>query len=149
MKIIAVPRIFAEKNKGRLLSMTDTLVVSIIDSGVNPVFHKDAGNVLTVVFDDVHPTTVGTIKLCEGCVHMTPKQANEIIDFIMDNIKGKKRIIVHCTAGICRSGAVVDFLSRILPIDMEWFKTHNTHIIPNEWVRDLLWCQWMTKVENV
>ncbi len=39
---------------------------------------------------------------------ITDDQANEIMSILVDAYESKSNVIVHCSAGICRSGAVVE-----------------------------------------
>ena len=93
----------------------------------------DADNLLILYFDDVD----------EGFPHaMTPEQAKQIVDFI--SIEDNRPIIVHCTAGISRSGAVGEVLNwyfnRFEANDLDYRKFEIMHpdIVPNAHVRRLL-----------
>ena len=92
-------------------------------------FHRDHPNVLRLWFDDVEndyevsPTNKGQNRA------FTKEQAQQIIDFALDN--RDREFIVHCTAGISRSGAVGQFLVDFLEGDKEYFKRRSSHISPN------------------
>ena len=93
----------------------------------------DADNLLILYFDDVE----------EGFPNaMTPEQAKQIVDFI--RIEDNRPIIVHCTAGISRSGAVGEVLNwyfnRFEADDSDYRKFEIMHpdIVPNSHVRRLL-----------
>ena len=93
----------------------------------------DADNLLILYFDDVD----------EGFSHaMTPEQAKQIVDFV--RIEDDRPIIVHCTAGISRSGAVGEVLNwyfnRFEANDLDYRKFEIMHpdIVPNAHVRRLL-----------
>ena len=93
----------------------------------------DADNLLILYFDDVE----------EGFPNaMTPEQAKQIVDFI--RIEDDRPIIVHCTAGISRSGAVGEVLNwyfnRFEANDLDYRKFEIMHpdIVPNAHVRRLL-----------
>ena len=93
----------------------------------------DADNLLILYFDDVE----------EGFPNaMTPEQAKQIVDFI--RIEDDRPIIVHCTAGISRSGAVGEVLNwyfnRFEADDSDYRKFEIMHpdIVPNSHVRRLL-----------
>ena len=93
----------------------------------------DADNLLILYFDDVD----------EGFSNaMTPEQAKQIMDFI--RIEDNRPIIVHCTAGISRSGAVGEVLNwyfnRFEANDSDYRKFEIMHpdIVPNAHVRRLL-----------
>ena len=93
----------------------------------------DAENLLILYFDDVD----------EGFPNaMTPKQAREIVNFV--RLEDNRPIIVHCTAGISRSGAVGEVLNwyfnRFEADDSDYRKFEIMHpdIVPNAHVRRLL-----------
>ena len=93
----------------------------------------DAENLLILYFDDVD----------EGFSNaMTPEQAKQIVDFI--RIEDDRPIIVHCTAGISRSGAVGEVLNWYLnrfeadDSDSRKFEIMHPDIVPNSHVRRLL-----------
>ena len=93
----------------------------------------DADNLLILYFDYVD----------EGFPNaMTPEQAKQIVDFV--RIEDDRPIIVHCTAGISRSGAVGEVLNwyfnRFEADDSDYRKFEIMHpdIVPNAHVRRLL-----------
>ena len=93
-----------------------------------------ADNLLVLHFDDVD----------EGFPNaMTPEQAKQIADFI--RIEDDRPIVVHCTAGISRSGAVGEVLDWYYNCWLEdnrqdhWGNERiNSDIVPNSHVRRLL-----------
>ena len=93
----------------------------------------DADNLLILYFDDVDTGFPNA---------MTPKQAREIVNFV--RIEDNRPIIVHCTAGISRSGAVGEVLNwyfnRFEANDLDYRKFEIMHpdIVPNAHVRRLL-----------
>lgn len=88
------------------------------------VFNQDHSNVLRLMFDDVdeplHVPLVGDIpdnREYIPVVPMSEAQGQQILDFVRAN-EDKKVFIVHCAAGVSRSGAVAKFI-------MEYFgETH-------------------------
>lgn len=143
MRVFAWPKIAAIHHKEILISAKATLVISIIDSNEEPVFNNEHRHIKTFFFDDIHPTTVNTIGSCYDYKPMNYNQAKDLIHFVMSNVdESINTVIVHCTAGVCRSGAIVDFLRVVLDVDDIQFVRDNPKIIPNEWVRDLLWSVW-------
>jgi len=68
--------------------------------------------------------------------HMTEDQAKELVSFIDDNKECS--FIVHCDAGVSRSGAVGTFICRYLRHSLESFKIVNPNILPNDYVLDML-----------
>lgn len=61
----------------------------------------------------------------------------KLIEFIEAN-KGKKQWILHCTAGISRSGAVGEFLADYFGISYHLFKRDNPQVKPNALVKNIL-----------
>ena len=59
-------------------------------------------------------------------------QALEIVETLLSAIEKDKNVVVHCHAGICRSGAVVEVA------EMMGFKTLNAHRQPNCMVKKAL-----------
>lgn len=93
----------------------------------------DAENLLILYFDDVD----------EGFPNaMTPEQVRAIVDFVRHD--DNRPIIVHCTAGISRSGAIGEVLNwyfnRFETDDSDYrkFEIMHTDIVPNAHVRRLL-----------
>jgi len=66
----------------------------------------------------------------------TDKQADEVLSFV-DKHKDKN-FLVHCDAGISRSGAVGTFVCRYLKKDEKIFSSMNPYIRPNNLVLDKL-----------
>ena len=93
----------------------------------------DADNLLILYFDDVDTGFPNA---------MTPEQAREIVDFI--RIEDNRPIIVHCTAGISRSGAIGEVLNWYFnrfetdDSDCRKFEIMHPDIVPNAHVRRLL-----------
>lgn len=109
-------------NKACFISINDSLGTPEV-----PFFSQSHPNVLTLFFDDVDQdieTAHGTVKA------MTDEQALEIYEFIEKN-KDYENFIIHCTAGISRSGAVGEFVNNFLELDYKKFKEDNPHTHPN------------------
>ena len=78
---------------------------------------------------------------------MTTTDAKRIVDFVVGQ-SPEKPLIIHCTAGISRSGAVGmvlnDWLNRRLSSneeDYNHFYRENPDLYPNEHVQRLLWAE--------
>ena len=67
----------------------------------------------------------------------TRKHAGEIIDFLK-KLDEAEVLVVHCAAGISRSGAVGAFASRFLGINHREFYSKNFRIHPNYHILSLL-----------
>ena len=103
----------------------------------NPLFIMSHHNVINLFFDDVKddfelsPTNKGVTKA------FTEDMAKKLVKFLDDN-KHVKVLMVHCAAGISRSGAVGQFALDYLNGDKEFFKINNSHITPNAEVSRIL-----------
>ena len=104
----------------------------------------DAENLLILYFDDVDAGFPNA---------MTPEQACAIVDFV--RLEDNRPIIVHCTAGISRSGAVGEVLNwyfnRFEADDSDYRKFEIMHpdIVPNAHVRRLLLAELQRNHENL
>ena len=74
-------------------------------------------------------------------VLFSEQDARQILDFVIGvNMRialGNFTLVVHCDAGISRSGAVADFLCDYLGLDRERFNKEN-NIYPNTHVKNIL-----------
>ena len=113
-----------EKMKGAFISINDTMGNWSVSW-----FDEDHPNVLRLWFDDVETDLEISPTNREVCRAFTKEQAQQIIDFALDN--KDKDFIVHCSAGISRSGAVGRFLLDFLEGDKDHFEKTNRFIHPN------------------
>lgn len=95
--------------------------------GEEPYF-KEAKNVMVLWFDDVEEDVLDSNGHLARA--FTISQARELLLFIQQNAH-RGRLIVHCSAGISRSGAVGQFVSDYFGGDKDEFKQTNPHILPN------------------
>lgn len=100
-------------------------------------FKEDHPNVLRLLFDDVdeplHIPLLG--EFADGreyipVVPMSMEQGKKIVDFVKVN-KDVYNFIVHCAAGISRSGAIAKFINEYFGGDEWHFKHLNPHTKPN------------------
>lgn len=84
-------------------------------------FEQDHDNVLTLFFDDVGEKDDNAF---------TQEQGKKVINFFKRN-KNKTGILIHCDAGISRSGAIGEFCADYFGIPYEEFKRKNPRVIPN------------------
>lgn len=100
-------------------------------------FDRDHPNVLRLWFDDVFADTEKSPTNKNQCRAFTEEQAAKVFAFIKEN--RDKDFIVHCSAGISRSGAVGAFINDYLDSDKEFFHKFNfERIFPNAHVSSLL-----------
>ena len=150
MKIKVLPRIFFEKVKGTPIEaelLEKAKIISINSSwGFDdaPPFSERFLNhphLLTLTFDDIcnEPETPEDLG---NAVLFNEAMAQQIMRFVDD---GKLPLLVHCTAGISRSGAVGEVLNwyfnRYLKnntTDDEDFVRNNRQIQPNTLVRKIM-----------
>ena len=150
MKIRVLPRAFFEKVKGtptELELLEKSKIISINSSwGFDdaPPFseeHRNHPHLLALTFDDIcnEPETPEDLG---NAILFNEDMAHAIMRFVDD---GKFPLLVHCTAGISRSGAVGEVLNwyfnRYLETntaDDEDFVENNRQILPNTIVRRIM-----------
>lgn len=107
-------------------------------------FKEDHPNVLRLVFDDIdeplHVPLLG--EFVDGreyipVVPMTEEQGRQIVDFVKAN-KDAYNFIVHCAAGISRSGAIVKFINEYFDGEEWYFRHLNPHTRPNARILNIL-----------
>jgi predicted protein tyrosine phosphatase len=93
-------------------------------------FKKNHDNVLNLEFDDVESDVALDGK--NKYKAFSEEQAREVAEFIDKN--KNKTFLIHCLAGISRSGAVGRFLYDYYPwVDREWFDVNvKSRIQPNQ-----------------
>ena len=113
-------------------SFNDIMFISILNSEDNSGHFKyNQSNVLVLFFDDIitdlnwdnDPNYLGPIAFTE-------EQGKQLLEFI-DLNKNKEQCIVHCSAGISRSGAVGTFINDYLGLDYKIFRQTNPQVQPN------------------
>ena len=115
------------------------MFISIVDSDQfsksrEPYFKENHENVITLAFDDVEHDDLDREFPVKA---FTKKQAKELFQFIKKN-RELEQCIVHCLAGISRSGAVGTFVNGYCGGNWELFKRINPHISPNARVERML-----------
>lgn len=109
-------------------------IISINDSEL--VFNETYGNLLSLVFDDIELDFGRNLKLFDM------EQAKQVVNFL-DKMyfesRAYKPLLIHCTAGVSRSGAVGEFACKYLGYDYERFRKDNRQIVPNTHVLKTLW----------
>ena len=106
-----------------------------------PYFKQDHANVLRLWFDDCSEDKSGILLTGEPYTEkaMTPDQAQTIYDFLLaQQNAGRTNGVVHCAAGVSRSGAVGTFAADFFEVDRTEFKRINPYIQPNPHILSLL-----------
>lgn len=143
MKIDILPRSYFEGRIGsdEIAQLLKTYKVISIQSSSGydsqPPFakgHMESKNLLCLVFDDYFGIPDDPVERARVAL-FTPEHAERIMRFVDD---GSMPLVVHCTQGVSRSGAigyVLDrYFNRVLAKnekDYEYFMTMNPLIMPN------------------
>ena len=139
-RIMAVSRKAIEGwNRSNLLD-DETVIISICNSDMEFIFVNETDNLIQMKFDDIEPQTFMKCFSVEDMIFMNTKHADKIINFILKHERSKKEksLIINCSAGICRSGAIAAFAFQICSVKDVDFANDCNHIQPNNWIINLL-----------
>lgn len=141
MKIIAYPRFYFCKIKDDLINNNRCALISILNyDDTEKIIEDIPGKSVTLTFDDIGRYDIIPEDLLSPYCNMilfNKEHAEKIINFQKTLGKEIEYIIIHCTAGVSRSGAIATFLQEIYNDDNDWFiKNNNIH--PNIHVLTLL-----------
>lgn len=120
-------------NADELCNNLGIIIISINDTNVQP-YLKNSKYIKVFNFDDMSKEDEQFTVRHKA---MSKMQASELIDFITEH-KDAPMCIVHCAAGISRSGAVGEFINDLYGDTYEKFKRDNPQIFPNPYIRKLL-----------
>jgi predicted protein tyrosine phosphatase len=123
-----------ENIKRGCIPSEDFEVISILNADETEVLNDEF---YTFFFDDIGPKS-SAMYCKDQSSAMRISDAIALYETILqlENKTEAIDLIVHCGAGICRSGAVVQFISDKFNVPIEG----SSQIQPNEWVENLLWC---------
>lgn len=128
MEILVKSRDWVENRtysaKGKKNLMTEYNIISVIDPIYYPIFNEN-DDVLTLFFWDLERPMRGYSEL------FTEDMADEVLDYFDLKINNGKDWLIHCTAGISRSGAIASFLREQLNINYREFMDKNPRVNPN------------------
>jgi len=149
MEITVTDRYFFERLRGRpeeeaLFKKARVISVNSVRVPERPPFSErywDAPNVLILFFDDVCDPVAETGRHARA---MDESDAEAVARFAASS--DPRPVIVHCTAGISRSGAIGVCLDEYYnrkcmsnETEHEIFCSNHRHIAPNSHVMQLLW----------
>lgn len=95
-------------------------------------FLDESENVLNLWFNDCEEDLPDVES-----VLFDEEMGRKLINFIEKN-KDKKQWVLHCTAGISRSGAIGEFLADYFGIAYHLFKRDNSQVKPNTLVKNIM-----------
>lgn len=120
--------------------------ISIVGGCGQHLFAADTKRVITLEFDDVKLAEVAasTAEERSRFAIFNTSHADKIIDFLLANHQrpGKQCLLLHCTLGVFRSGAVAAFACDLLGLDRNRFAKDNPKIVPNDLVAQTLKTRW-------
>ena len=124
MKVFIMPKfIFEQAIDGIEKSSKDVFYLSINnpdDEDKTPI-REDSDTFKSMWFYDIDEDIYDEVKDFTYKT-ISDEQLDELYDFIMKN-KDKKNFVVHCTAGVSRSGAVGEFVNDYLEFLMRNLKS--------------------------
>lgn len=146
-RVLACSRELMEHMVGELPELTEKhCLISIVDSPSDRVFGRDSSRVKTLVFHDVSLERLASLNEAQRAPYalFSPAQADEIIEFLLCNHARPQRefLLVHCTLGVSRSGAVAAFANELLGLDSQRFSEDNPNIRPLDRVKQILEERW-------
>ena len=124
-------------NDKTVKNFEDTIFISILDTGTGwfskRQFKEDHKNVLTLKFDDVTVDGESSPTNHFNTQAFTEKNAESIVTFLENN-KNASFCMIHCAAGISRSGAIGQFINDYFRGDYNEFRQMNPRTIPNQMI---------------
>lgn len=116
-------------------------IISIVDpSEQNSAIFKDHMNKLELKFSDCRPYSAWKFPQYKMKA-MSVDDARKVVYFLssVQSSPLSFSLLIHCFAGICRSGAIGYFAQTMSNVHPLTFSERNKQIMPNEWVLDLLY----------
>ena len=135
--IECIPRKTMEDFKDKFLQRDDVAVISIIDPNMPFIFERNTHKILQLKFSDIEPGPfLKHSFICEDMTFMSHGQAMDIVSRInlLANDDNQWKLMINCSAGICRSGAIGQFAQAFSTMPDAHFASVNMHIKPNQYV---------------
>lgn len=131
--ILAVPKAQFDKNVSNeyIKSKSDWVFVSILDEdNTEKKYDTSLPNFLQVkMWDIVEDLTSGD----KHYKKVSDEELIRVVDFINAN-SDKSNFVVHCSAGISRSGAVARWIAEKFEVNSKDFYKNNPYIQPNLYI---------------
>lgn len=135
---------YYKRNFPELLTLNK--IISINDPEDGALFDIEHPNLLSLSFHDI---SCNTLFLREDIYTLfDTSHAKEVINFIRSFSQGDN-ILVHCFAGVSRSGAIGTFIREVFNTDYDEFKKTNPQIVPNTHVLKVLREVYYTDIINM
>lgn len=145
MVIRAVSKQYARQYAFRIEEQPEIAVISILDTGKSAIFSENPKH-LTLCFDDIQPA-VGMHFL--NLTYFNKNHAKDIVEFLEEVKHGNfEMLLIHCTAGISRSGAVAKLARKMLDVPSDKFHKENRFIYPNKYILRKLYETWKEKTKQ-
>ena len=125
---------------------TGNKAISIYGTDQEAVFPKDS-RVLGYQFDDCSPSSCLMLPQYQSITTYQARDIVELIEHFHIDLEEDINLVVHCAAGVSRSGAVGRFASVFCDIEADFF-ADNAQVIPNNWVYNLLLQVWKEYTEE-
>lgn len=117
----------------------------ITEDKIELMHRMNCGPILNLCFGDITKEQFERIKVAtpktldQGLRLFDETDAHKILDFVkILNDEPIGTLVVHCDAGISRSGAIGLFITRLLGLDEKEFRKNNRYIHPNNFIYDVL-----------
>lgn len=107
-------------------------VISICDPGESRPFSFEHPHLLNLSFCDVGPEELPH-ELRERYPSLSTQDAVAVRAFVTESQRHAtaRHLLIHCAAGVSRSGAIAQFAMELLNLDEEQFKRDNAFISPH------------------
>jgi predicted protein tyrosine phosphatase len=120
------------------------------DDGPVPLV-QDGEDRVALAFDDIEPKVDAASGIELGrdgrYVYFDEAMARRVCAFVdrahRDDAASDDLLLVNCHAGVSRSGAIADFARTVVGMDYGEFRRLNPQVVPNVFVRRLLFEAWM------
>lgn len=130
-------------------NLTGVYIISILDVDSED-FLTDSNNILTLRFSDITPGPFHE-QACDlgSSQYMSSSDTKKILKFVhrIKELPESCALVVHCSAGICRSGAVGKWALKYSNMSYLKYQQLNPQARSNDWVfwklieEDAIWCQ--------